>query len=129
MFIMEKPMLSPAGVTEKTNELYQLPEAELNIEATLINSDISSWMQKNFETTQAQREFLNSLPADYLSALSEQASRAVRHRWPIIFKTESATGQVLSSKWVRSKEDDEAGTNPTMANGKHIGKLTIETGY
>lgn len=121
--------MTPEGVTKKTDELYQLPDPELNGQAALILSDIRNWLKVNFEMTDAQKEFVNGLGEDYVGALAEQAARAVRHRWPIIFKTENAAGQVLSSKWVRSKEEDEAGDNPTKANGQHIGKLTIETGY
>lgn len=116
-------MLSPDGVTEKTNQLYLLTDTALLAESELIHSDIVAWILDNFETTEAQHSFLNSLNPDYLDALGEQAARAVRHRWPIIFKAGGPAAEVRSSKWIRSKEDDEASDGTATKSGRHIGRL------
>lgn len=126
---MSKPALTPVGVHEKTAELYALGDAALEAEALLIHSDIRSWISDNFTTTPEQEQCLEDLPPSYLAALGEQAARAVRHRWPIHYQPGVPQKGVRSSKWVRSKESDEAGTQPTGKSGVHTGILLIETGY
>ena len=126
---MEKPFLSPSGVTLKTMQLYLLEQEELETEATLIYYDIVGWILNNFTTSQHQRDFLAGLDQTYTEALGEQTARAVRHRWPIIFDPAVATKDVRSSKWVRSKETDEVGNPPPASGPNHSGSLLIETGY
>lgn len=129
---MLKPLLTPHGVNEKCDYLYGLPEEELLTEAQLMLSDLISWISDNFTTTQEQMTFLEGLSAEYILALSEQVHRAVIHRWAILFIANPPVKHKKSvriSKWVKSKENDEAGEGGGRSNAYHIGRLIIETGY
>lgn len=126
---MGNPPLSTAGVSEKLIELYALSEVALQNEIDLINTDIKVWLIDSFDTTVDQESFINDLSAGYSIVLTEQLTRTLAQRWPVIFLPETADLAKRSSKWIKSKEENEAsepGTNKTV----HVtGSLTITTGY
>ncbi|UZJ63957.1 hypothetical protein OKW96_16305 [Sphingobacterium sp. KU25419] len=126
---MGNPPLSTAGVSEKLIELYALPEVALQNEIDLINTDIKGWLIDSFDTTVDQESFINGLSAGYSIVLTEQLTRTLAQRWPVIFLTETADLAKRSSKWIKSKEENEA-SEPGANKSVHVtGSLTITTGY
>lgn len=129
---MEKPLLTPHGVQEKTNSLYQLSDAELQVQADLISYNLIDWIADNFTATPEQMDFLEGLSEGYVDALSDQIGRAIVHRWPVFFFSnppENKQKSVRASKWIKSKGEDEAEEGITKSNHLHTGQLKIETGY
>lgn len=121
--------MTPEGVTAKFNALYLLANTELELQAGLIRYGLKTWVFENFATTAQQETFIDSLSEGYLTVLAEQLARAVLHRWPVVYAPRQAITTLMTDKWVRSKEEDEAGDGPEGETGAHTGKLTITTGY
>ncbi|MEJ5144673.1 hypothetical protein [Sphingobacterium sp. MYb388] len=126
---MGNPTLSTAGVSEKLIELYALPEVALQNEIDLINTDIKGWLIDSFDTTVDQESFINGLSAGFTEVLTGQLTRTLAQRWPVIFLPETADFAKRSSKWIKSKEENEAGEPATNKTAIVTGSLTITTGY
>lgn len=126
---MANPTLSSAGVSEKLIELYALSEVALQNEIDLINTDIKGWIIDSFDTTIDQESFINGLSVGYSIVLTEQLTRTMEQRWPIFFLPETAEFAKRSSKWIKSKEENEASEPGTNKSVHVTGSLTITTGY
>jgi hypothetical protein len=64
---MAKQALTPSGVTLKTQELYVLSNADLQVQAGLVTNDFRTWIGNNFTLTSAQETFLSSIDAAFLN--------------------------------------------------------------
>lgn len=126
---MGNPPLSNPGVTEKVNELYGLSEQELQKEIILINSDLKSWIMNNFDATTKQESFINGLSSAYTALLTGQLTRTLEQRWPVTFLPEEPGISMRSSKWIKSKEENEASEPGDNRTANFTGSLTITTGY
>ncbi len=126
---MERPPLSNSGVTEKLDQLYALPDADLQKEINLINSDTKGWIVESFATTEDQESFINGLSSTYTSILAGQLTRTLESRWPVIFIQEATEPAARSSKWIKSKEENEASERGSNRSVNNVGSLTITTGY
>lgn len=126
---MGNPLLSNAGVTEKLNELYALPEQEFQKEINLINTDIKGWIINSFATTADQESFIEGLSFDFTVILTGQLTRTLEQRWPVIFLQGTQEHAARSSKWIKSKEENQASEPANNRAVNFEGSLTITTGY
>lgn len=126
---MSTPLLTPQGVSQKTTELYALPEAALQAQVALIQLDLLTWMDDNFELTDQQYDYLDALAPDFKAAFTGQIARTVANRWPVIYLPAPLQEiTVLDEKWIRSREESVAG-NGSSLSAQYTGSLTIETGF
>lgn len=100
---MAKENLDQDGVNQKLQELYDLSDALLEVEADAIRTDIIDWIDNNFNVTPDQESFLLSINNKAKAYLADTCSVAVRNRIPINFEPlpESTNAQqVRASKRV-----------------------------
>jgi hypothetical protein len=126
---MEKQILTPDGVDHVVDWLYALDDEPLEAEAIVMESDIVSWILEHFITTPAQEAFLNSFSEAFRADLGGQAARTVRRRWPLTFEAAAPNHSLRSAKWIRSKEENEAGEGGPPTRAVSSGSLHIKTGY
>lgn len=126
---MEKQILTPDGVDNVVNWLYALDAKPLEAEAIVMESDIVSWILEHFITTPSQKVFLNSFSEAFRVDFGGQAARTVRRRWPLIYKAAAPNQSLRSAKWIRSKEENEAGEGGPPTRAVSSGSLSITTGY
>lgn len=81
---MTQRPFSPEGVQQKMNDLYQLNDADLFIQADAVQSDFKQWIIDNFTLDTTQNNFLNNLDDRFVAHASSNSSLAIKNRLSII---------------------------------------------
>mgnify|MGYP006145825787 CR=1 FL=1 len=103
---MEKFEFSPTGVAALCQQLYQLDDTALDVEASFIAVDFKAWAIAHVAFTESQIVYLDELPLATIQFLAFQTSFAVRHRLPItLIKPEQAGAR--ASKLFKPKAEME----------------------
>lgn len=119
---MAKENLDQDGVNQKLQELYDLSDALLEVEADAIRADIIDWIDNNFNVTPEQESFLLSINNRAKAYLADTCAVAVKYRVPINFEPlpeSSNAQQVRASKRVDIKNNiftsfDVTGSSPVF---------------
>lgn len=126
---MTQVPFTPEGVTQKTTELYALPDAELQQQANLVRSDFKSWMQENFQLTTSQITYLNGIHAHVVRYLSCKTAIAMENRLSIrltVSGEDDGTGG--KSKLIRDY-DETTVTYSETGSSAITGTLDFEISY
>lgn len=81
---MEKFPFTATGFTQLQEQLYLLPDAQLEAEAAQIQHNFDDWMASHFELSAAQLLFLSAIDNRLHALLAAQTSFAVGNRLPIL---------------------------------------------
>lgn len=84
---MPKQAFTPAGVLQKTADLYALPQPDLDIEAGLARADLRLWTKDNFTLSISQEAWLDSIDNRFINYLAFQVGFALENRLDIILDT------------------------------------------
>jgi len=80
---MEKQDFSEAGVQLLLDQLYALPNNQLEAEALAALSDVSAWLKAHFLFSSSQEEFLDGMSPVFLQEAATQISYFIAGRLPI----------------------------------------------
>jgi len=121
---MTKQPFTPAGVKQKTAELYALSNLDLDTQSNLVITDFRQWMNNNFTLDSTQQTYLTNLDQGFVNTLARSVSNALNNRVPInLTKAEIPSG---ASKYIRSRDSITAVWN---TNGATVsGELNIDIG-
>ncbi|RYG54092.1 MAG: hypothetical protein EOO01_02530 [Chitinophagaceae bacterium] len=112
---MKKPFTN-AGFQALQVELYQLPDAELMVQAQLIQSDFKFFAQDNFELDAEQSAFLDTVDQHMIAFLAATGSNAVANRQEITLIKEDKPllkGDDRKRKIIRAEEKSAARATST----------------
>src|SRR3546814_12006953 len=88
---MSKPSLTPTGFQSLLDDLYALPDAQLQQEARALGMDFENWLATHFELTAQQAVFIeNELSGDFISFVSLRVPFAMINRLPITYSVFAA---------------------------------------
>lgn len=82
---MQQQPLIPAGVNNKTAELYALPNNALIIEANAVRADFIAWLNVNFVLNSSQLAWLNGMDTRWITYAAFSTGLAIENRLPVIF--------------------------------------------
>jgi len=82
---MQQQPLTPAGVTNKTTELYALSNNDLLAQANAVRTDFIAWMNTNFVLNASQLSWLNAVDARWIAYAAFSTGFALENRLPVIF--------------------------------------------
>lgn len=85
---MEKQPFTQAGFAAKQQQLYQLDDSSLQVQADQIQDNLSGWLGENFELTEKQQLFLSQIHPKAVAFLEIQTSFAVANRLDIVLAKE-----------------------------------------
>lgn len=71
---MEKRPFTPQGLQDLINQLYALPDAELQSEATAIGIDFTLWTNNHFTLSSQQVDFLNAIDERFIAAAASNCN-------------------------------------------------------
>lgn len=125
---MPSQPFTPAGVQDKQDELYALPDPELHAEAAIIRSDFRNWVKANFTLDATQDSYLDNLPDTFVNPMACDTALAVHFRLPIVLVL---FGPPSASKLIRTQPSFEYVFNPTSPGDgtSATGNLTITLEY
>lgn len=123
---MKNYPFTPEGVQELLQDLYQLPDAELQQEAELVQADFITWVSAHFQLDANQLAFLNGIAEPTLFLMAAQVAFAMYSRLPItLIKPEVS---VRGSKFIDPNGDLRT-TSDGNGNMTASGSVTIEIRY
>jgi len=119
---MEKQPLTPTGVQAFLDELYALPDEQLQQEAQALALDFSGWLSSHFELTADQIEFIDDeLSASFISFVSSRVPFVMEHRLPItysVFKKPPAEEEEEWGKIITTTDNvSQASTSELFTSG------------
>ncbi|MNK11838.1 hypothetical protein D3C87_298870 [compost metagenome] len=82
---MQQQPLTPAGVDNKTAELYALPNNALLTEANAVRTDFIAWLNVNFVLNASQLTWLNGMDARWIAYAAYSTGFAFENRLPVVF--------------------------------------------
>ena len=82
---MSKFPLTTAGVQDLMNELYALPQSELQLEADAIGADFRLWVKNHFELSETQIVYLDGIDERWVNDAAEATKHFLENRLPIGF--------------------------------------------
>lgn len=92
---MEKPLLDSLGAQQVLASLYGLPEKELQQESQNALENLAEWLENHFDLKPSQVLYLEQIPEDYFTFLSEKIAHFLSLRLPIQLVTPYAADDDL----------------------------------
>jgi hypothetical protein len=109
--------LNALGVAELLKKLYALSDDELEIQALAIKANFRNWVSTNFELSEIQINYLNSIPNNSAQYFGDQCWFCFIHRLNITLDYPSApssmsrvgkwTGGTSTTKLITNNEGNE----------------------
>ncbi|PPK99385.1 hypothetical protein [Parapedobacter indicus] len=97
---MEKQPLTPTGVQALLDELYALPDEQLQQEAQALAVDFSGWLSTHFELTAYQVQFIDDeLSASFISFVSSRVPFVMERRLPITYSVFKNPPEEEEEEW------------------------------
>lgn len=124
---MEKFPFTPEGVEALCQQLYQLADTALALEAAALATDFNAWVKAHFLMTPEQVTYLESLHTEVNRFLAFQTSFAVGHRLPIVLNKPTLTG-VRASKLFDPKASITLHILPDQSYTA-VGQVTLDITY
>lgn len=90
---MSKFPLTTAGVQDLINQLYALPQPELQIEANAVGSDFRLWVKTHFDLSATQEEYLEKIDQQWIDDASYSTKRFLENRLNIEFYKDEETNK------------------------------------
>ena len=122
--------LTNEGVQQLLNELYELPQPELQAEADALSTDFRGWVIRHFDLTERQINYLNEMNQKTVDFTAAECSFAMENRLPILLdKAEKLeTNEDPPFKWGETKSNLTAGSG---SDGRATvgGDVTIKISY
>lgn len=82
--------LTTAGAQDLLNELYALPDAELQLEADAAGADFRLWTKNHFELSETQITYLDGIDQRWIDDAQVETKYFLENRLPIaLFKDET----------------------------------------
>lgn len=72
--------LTPEGVKRKQEQLFKLPDDQLQAVAVEVSKDLRAWVFGNFEVTKEQREYYEQMAEGYNLIMGWQSASAIINR-------------------------------------------------
>lgn len=113
--MMKRQPFTNAGFQALQNELYQLPDHELQLQANLVLNDFMPWLELHFELSVSQLAFLDQIDPRMKYSLTHNTSFAIANRAPIILikpeaslRTEAKERKIIRDNvTITSSSDDD----------------------
>ncbi|MFC3199865.1 hypothetical protein ACFOET_19760 [Parapedobacter deserti] len=115
---MAKPTLTPTGVQTLLNELYALPDVQLQQEAQALALDFGEWLSRHFELTADQLSYIeNELSVAFISFVSLRVPFAMEHRLPITYSVFNQPPPEEEEEWgkIITTTDNVSQSSPSEA--------------
>lgn len=126
--IMEKENLDQDGIDNKLQDLYDLSDSLLYVEAAAIQTDFMGWLDDNFNVTTDQETFLLGIHSKARTYLADMCSIAVKNRIQINYvplADTPANTQLRASKRVNVANNIFTSFDVTGATPVFTGTLDI----
>lgn len=75
--------LTTAGVQELINELYAMPDPELQLEADAIGANFRMWVKSHFELSATQIQYLDQIDERWITNAATESKYFFENRLPI----------------------------------------------
>lgn len=75
--------LTPEGASQLIEELYALPQTELQIEADAAGADFPEWVKSHFNLDQSQQNYLDGIDERWIETAASETKHALENRLPI----------------------------------------------
>lgn len=124
---MEKLPLTTAGVQELMNDLYALPQVELQLEANAIGADFPLWIKSHFELRESQSAYLDQIDEMWINDAATESKYFLENRLPI------SLNKILPLRRGEDEEDSDRGKllrldkNETSSYSEEDGYVETET--
>lgn len=82
--------LTPEGASQLIEELYALPQSELQNEADAAGADFPDWIKSHFDLDQSQQNYLDAIDERWIEAAAEETKHALENRLPITLQKDLA---------------------------------------
>ncbi|MEJ5996597.1 hypothetical protein WG904_19370 [Pedobacter sp. Du54] len=93
---MQKFPFTSEGAAELFDQIFALPDPQLQVEAQAIASDFKSWVANHFYLSESQTEFLNQIDSNFIAIAAEETSNFVSMR-KMVHLIKPLTGNVSNS--------------------------------
>ena len=103
--------LTSRGVSELLENLYALPDNDLELQAIEIKTNFRSWVEKNFSLSQGQINYLNAMPDNSVQYFGDQCWFCFIHRLNITLDYPAAPTQIRVGKWTGGTSSTKLITN------------------
>lgn len=126
---MEKQPFDQTGLQTVLQDLYALPQNQLNEQANALRTLPKQWISMHFELDSDQASFLNGMPEQTVRFLGDQGSFAIENKLPIdLDKQEPPAAASKPDKYFKPKSTlySQTNSNGIITSG---GKLIIEVSY
>lgn len=114
--MMKRQPFTNAGFQALQNELYQLPDDELQLQADLVLNDFIPWLELHFDLSVSQLAFLDQIDSRMKYSLAHNTSFAIVNRAPIILikpeaslRTEEKERKIIRDNVTITSSSDEDG--------------------
>ena len=77
---MQKFPFTSEGAAELLDQIFSLPDPQLQAEAQSVASDFRSWVANHFFLSQSQTDFLNQIDSNFVSIAAEETSNFIHQR-------------------------------------------------
>lgn len=126
---MEKQPFTQAGFAALQQQLYQLDDNSLQLQADQIQENFSGWMDDHFELTEKQLRFLSEINPKAANFLESQTAFAVANRLDIVLsKNQEEDDEDKVGKVIEPKSNFRV-TAPDDGSFAVTGELWIEIYY
>lgn len=78
--------LTSAGASQLLDELYALPQTELQLEADAAGADFPLWVKSHFELDPSQIDYLDNIDQQWIETAASETKSALENRSPITLK-------------------------------------------
>lgn len=86
---MNKFPLTSEGASELLDELYALPQSDLQTEADAAGNDFPLWTKTHFELDSSQEDYLNNIDPQWIEVAAEETKHALENRLPIVLNKDT----------------------------------------
>jgi len=110
--------LTTGGVQDLMNELYALPQPDLQLEANAIGSDFRQWVKNHFELSESQEEYLDYIDESWVEDAATESKHFLENRLLIALYKDQA----------RRSEDKDRGKLLDL-DKKKVSSYSEDDGY
>jgi len=119
--------LTTAGVQDLMNELYALPQPELQLEADAIGADFRLWIKKHFELSETQIQYLDGIDQRWINTAAEESKYFLENRLPIGLYKEQAISSNEEDRGKLLDLDKKSMSSYSGNNGYEVSEKLIYT--
>jgi hypothetical protein len=115
--------LTSQGVVDLLEELYELSDPDLALQAEAVQTDFRTWVSDNFDLSGSQVTYLSGMSENDVTYFGQQIAFCFIHRLNISFEYPSPPEPTGYGKWTESTNSTKLtanGSGGTTASGELV---------